>query len=303
VKVKSEFIWMDGKLVPFEEAQVHVLAHTLHYGLGTFEGIRAYRQDDGRAGIFRLKEHIARLFDSARLMQMPIPFTPEEVEQACIDTVRANKAETCYIRPLVFYGANEMGLGARTNPVHVIVAIWPWGSYLGEEGMRIGINAITSSFTRHHPNASLQRAKVIGHYVNSILARYEAQELGYDEALMLDANGYLAEGTGENLFVVKDGRVICPPLANALDGITRRTAVAILERAGHRIHEAFFGRDLVYVADEVFVTGTAAEVTPLRSLDRRPIPAPGPLTTLVQSTYLEGVRGRVDWMRDWITPV
>ena len=299
--IESKYIWMDGKLVPFAEAQVHVLSHTLHYGLGAFEGIRAYKQVGGGGGVFKLEEHLRRLFDSARMCRMKIPFSFEEVHEACLETLRANNFEEAYIRPIVFLGSGAMGLGARSNPVHVTIATWEWGAYLGDEGLKNGIRVATSSYTRHHINANLQRAKIIGHYVNSILARYEADDNGYDEAIMLDQSGFVAEGTGENLFVIRDGVIKTPPTVNILAGITRHTAMQILEHAGYEVKTDLFGRDALYVADEIFMTGTAAEITPVREVDRLPLNAPGPVTKLVQDTYLSGVRGEVEWMREYIT--
>jgi branched-chain amino acid aminotransferase len=302
--IESRYIWMDGKLVPFDQAQVHLLSHTLHYGLGAFEGIRCYRQDSGGGGVFKLKEHLERLMDSAKMCRMTMPFTLDELFNACIETLQANEFEEAYIRPIVYIGEGAMGLGARSNPVRVAVATWEWGAYLGEDGIKNGIRVGTSSYTRHHVNANLQRAKIIGHYVNSILARYEANENGYDEAVMLDHSGYVAEGTGENLFVIREGRVKTPPVVNILAGITRRTAIDIIEREGIRLDEMNFGRDAIYVAEEVFMTGTAAEITPVRECDRLMVGkgAPGPITRMVQQVYSDGVRGRVDWMKPYITP-
>ncbi len=303
MSIRSDWIWMDGELVAYDEAQVHVLSHTLHYGLGVFEGVRSYTQGDGRGGIFRLDEHLRRFVDSARMAQLPMDCDQQTLRDACLETLRRNRMTAAYIRPLAFYGSGFMGLGSRQNKVHVVIAVWPWGAYLGEEGMRRGIRAGTSSFTRSGVNSSLQRAKIVGQYVNSILARYEANDNGYDEAILLDSRGFVAEGTGENLFVIRDGVVLTPPVTNILGGITRQTAIEILRRAGHTVRETFFGRDAIYAADEVFMTGTAAEVTPIRELDRRPIGtgSPGPITRAVQDTYLRGVRGEVDWMRDYIT--
>jgi branched-chain amino acid aminotransferase len=299
--IESQLIWMDGELVPFERAQIHVLSHTLHYGLGVFEGIRSYRQSGGGGGVFKLNEHLRRLYESAKMCRITIPYPMEELSRAVMDTLQANEFEEAYIRPIVFLGSGAMGLGARTNPVHVAVATWSWGAYLGDEGMQQGIRVATSSFTRHHVNANLQRAKIIGHYVNSILARYEAMDNGYDEAIMLDSLGYVAEGTGENLFCVRDGVVKTPQVVNILAGITRRTAFDILLREGIQVHEMPFGRDALYVADEVFLTGTAAEITPVREIDRREVGPPGPITRRVQETYLAGVRGEVPWMRPFIS--
>lgn len=301
--IESRFIWMDGQMVPFADAKIHVLSHTLHYGLGVFEGIRCYRQTGGGGGIFRLDEHLRRLVDSAKMCQMNLPWTREQLSQACIDTLRANEMEEAYIRPIVFFGMGAMGLGARNNPVHATVAVWDWGAYLGREGLDNGIRACTSSFTRHHVNANLQRAKINGQYVNSVLARYEANQNGFDESIMLDPRGYVAEGTGENLFVIRDGEVMTPPVMNILAGITRDTAISILKREGVPLHEGQFGRDALYTADEIFLTGTAAEITPIREMDHRPVGRPGPVTRMVQQTYLSGVRGEVDWMKGWITPV
>ena len=301
--IESKVVWLDGKLVPFKDANVHILSHTLHYGLGAFEGIRSYRQSDGGGGIFKLNEHLKRLYDSAKMCRMVIPFDFETVRQACIDTLAANDFEEAYIRPIVFLGHGAMGLGTRDNPVRLAIATWKWGAYLGDEGIRNGIRVGTSSYTRHHINANLQRAKIIGHYVNSILARYEANDNGYDEAIMLDHSGYVAEGTGENLFIIKDGLVKTPQVVNILAGITRQTAMDIMKHEGVECVEMPFGRDAVYVADEVFMTGTAAEVTPVRECDRLDIGdgKPGPITKLVQEIYQKGVRGDIPWLREYIT--
>lgn len=301
--IESKYIWFDGKLVPYAEANVHVLSHTLHYGLGVFEGIRAYRQTSGGGGVFALDEHLRRLEDSARMSRIPLRYSRAELRAACLETLRANEMEEAYIRPIVFFGAGEMGLGARNNPVHVVIAVWDWGKYLGEEGIRNGIRVQTSTFTRHHVNSNLQRAKVIGHYVNSILARYEAIDNGYDEAIMLDHQGYVAEGTGENLFVARDGVVKTPPVVNILGGITRRTVIDILKHENIPIHEMHFGRDALYIGDEVFLTGTAAEVTPVREVDKRQIGSGsrGPIAKLVQDIFNAGVHGEVDWLKPKIT--
>jgi len=301
VGIESKLIWMDGELVPFDQANIHVLSHTLHYGLGVFEGIRSYRQPGGGGGVFKLDEHIRRLVDSAKMCRMAMPFTAEQLRTACIETLQANDFDEAYIRPIVFLGSGQMGLGARGNQVHVAIATWKWGAYLGADGMNQGIRTATSSFTRHHVNANLQRAKVIGHYVNSILAKYEANDNGFDEAIMLDQHGNVAEGTGENLFVMRDGIVKTPPTVNILAGITRRTAIDILARNGIPVQEMPFGRDALYVADEIFMTGTAAEITPIREVDRREVGDPGPITQMVQDTYLSGVKGEVDWMKTYIT--
>ncbi len=302
MSIRCDVIWMNGELVPYDEAQVHVLSHTLHYGLGSFEGVRSYRQTDtGQGGVFKLDEHLERLFDSARMCRIEVPFSQEQVREAVLATLQANKLKEAYIRPIVFLGHGAMGLGARTNTVHVAVATWPWGAYLGDEGLRNGIRVATSSYTRHHINANLQRAKIIGHYVNSILARYEANDNGFDEAIMLDGSGYVAEGTGENLFVIRHGVIKTPPVVNILAGITRRTAIEILEHEGYTVREMLFGRDALYVADEIFMTGTAAEITPVREVDRLEVGKPGAITQKVQKIYLAGVRGEIEWMRKHIT--
>lgn len=304
MSIQADFVWFDGELVPFADANVHVLSHTLHYGLGVFEGIRAYEQPDGRAGVWHLDLHLRRFVDSMRMMRTDLPFSQEQLRDACLDTLKANGHKEAYLRPLAFLGMGAMGLGARTNQVHVIVATWPWGAYLGEDGLNNGVALQTSSFTRNHPNSMLQRAKVVGHYVNSIMARYEANENGFDEALMLDHNGFVAEGTGENIFIVRDGVVWTPPLANILPGITRESVMEIFAHEGIEVRESFFGRDALYTADEAFMCGSAAEVTPIRALDRRVIGTgkPGPITKRVQELYLAGVRGKVDWMAHHITP-
>ena len=301
MSIQSSYIWMDGEMVPFENATTHILSHSLHYGLGVFEGIRSYDQVGGGGGIFKLEEHIRRLLDSAKMCRMEVPYTLEEIRQACLDTLIKNEFESAYIRPLIYLGMGGMGLGARNNPVHVSIIVWKWGAYLGDEGIQNGIRVATSSFTRHHVNANLQRAKITGHYVNSIMARYEANDNGFDEAIMLDHSGYVAEGTGENLFIIRDGVVKTPPIQNILGGITRKTAIQILEKEGLKVHEMLFGRDALYISDEIFMTGTAAEVTPIREVDRREVGPPGPITKMVQETYVNGVRGQVDWMKPFIT--
>jgi branched-chain amino acid aminotransferase len=301
--IESEVIWFDGEFVPFAEANVHVLSHTLHYGLGVFEGIRAYAQPDGRAGVWRLREHLKRFIDSCKMMRHECAFSIDTLEAACLETLRRNGLSEAYIRPLAFLGSGAMGLGARSNQLHVVIAVWKWGAYMGDEGLTKGVRLMTSSYMRHHPNSSLQRAKVVGHYVNSILARYEADDAGFDEALMLDQNGLVAEGTGENVFVVEDGAVVTPPAVNILPGITRRSVLEILRHEGIDVSEQFFGRDAFYTADEAFMVGTAAEVTPIRELDRRAIGTgePGPVTQRVQEIYLAAVRGEVDWLTRHIT--
>lgn len=299
---KSEFIWLDGELVPWDRAQVHVLTHTLHYGLGVFEGVRCYETTDHRSAVFRLRDHTRRLFQSARILNLTIPFTEDAIDAACLETIRRNKLRECYIRPLVFLGEGEMGLRATSNPVRVTIVVWPWGSYLGDEGVRNGIRVKTSSFQRFHVNTLMTKAKAVGHYVNSILANQEAVRSGYDEALMLDTDGFVAEASGENLFIVRDGIVKTPPLTSVLPGITRATIITLLRERGHTLVEERFTRDEVYIADEAFFTGTAAEVTPVRELDDRPVGTgkPGPVTAAMQEAYFALIRGGDPRHLDWL---
>jgi branched-chain amino acid aminotransferase len=301
---KTERIWFDGKLVPWDEAQVHVLTHTLHYGLGVFEGIRCYECHDGRSAIFRLREHIDRLYGSAHVLDLPVPFPRAQLMDACVETVRANGLRECYIRPIVFMGDGDMGLGART-PSRVAVAAWAWGAYLGDEGLKNGIRVKTSSFARFHPNTLLTKSKAVGHYVNSILASREARAANYDEALLLDVDGYVSEASGENIFIVSDGLVKTPPLPTILGGITRQAVLRMLEDLGVPTREERITRDEVYLADEAFFTGTAAEVTPIRELDDRRIGegTPGPMTRRLQDLFFATVRGRDDRYRSWLTYV
>ena len=302
--VKADQIWMDGKLVPWDQAQVHVLTHSLHYGLGIFEGIRCYKGEKGSA-IFRLKEHIARLFASAHIMKMKLPYAPEQLEAAVVETVRANRLEACYIRPIAFIGAGEMGLYVKENPIHVAIAAWSWGTYLGDEGLRNGIRVKISSYARHHVNISLTRAKVTGYYVNSQLAKYEAKEAGCDEALLLDTEGYIAEGPGENVFLVRKGVLKTTPLTSILDGITRDSVLQLAREAKIPVDEARFTRDDLYLADEAFFTGTAAELTPIREVDGRTIGGgkPGPITRQLQERFFSIVRGADSAHRAWLTPI
>ena len=291
---KVDKIWFDGKLIPWEQANVHVLTHTLHYGLGVFEGIRCYKLRDGRSAIFRLEEHIRRLFDSAHICMLPMPYTQDEIVEACLQTVRENDLDECYLRPIAFMGDGEMGLGARTNKTHVSVIAWRWGAYLGEEGLKRGIRAKVSSFQRAGVNALMSKGKINGHYVNSILAKREVQAIGYDEAIMLDTQGYVSEASGENIFVVRDGEVATPPMGvSILAGITRNSVMRVMEGLGLTVHERLISRDELYIADEVFMVGTAAEVTPVRELDDRKIGegSRGPITEKVQTAYFDAVRG------------
>ncbi len=295
-------IWKDGELVPWREANVHFLTHTLHYGLGVFEGVRTYKTDDGSA-IFRLEDHTSRFYDSARILGMDIKFTPDELNEAQRIVVRENGLKSAYIRPLAFYGSEGMGIRAQHLQTHVFIAAWEWGAYLGDEGLEKGIRVKTSSFSRMHVNVSMCRAKACGHYINSIMALHEALANGADEALLLDTEGYVMEGTGENIFIVRKGKVITPDLTSALEGITRDTIITLINEMGLSLVERRITRDEVYIADEAFFTGTAAEVTPIRELDGRIIGsgARGPITEKLQSKYFEVVNGRCKRHRHWLT--
>ncbi len=298
-------IWMDGRLVEWRDAKVHVLTHTMHYGCGAFEGVRAYKTAQGTA-IFRLREHTQRLFDSAKILRMDIPFSFDEAMQAQIDVVRTNGFESCYIRPLVWIGDKKLGVSPRGNTIHLMVAAWPWGAYLGEEGMARGIRVKTSSYTRHHVNITMCNAKAVSNYTNSILANLEVTGDGYDEALLLDPQGFVSEGAGENIFVVRDGVLHTPDLSSgALNGITRKTVFAICADLGLTVKEKRITRDEVYVADEAFFTGTAAEVTPIRELDGVQIGrgSRGPITERIQSAFFDIVGGRNPKYADWLTLV
>lgn len=295
-------IWFDGQQVPWREAKTHVLTHTLHYGMGVFEGVRAYRAKHGTA-IFRLHDHTDRLFRSAHILRMRIPYTKDDINQACIDAVKNNSLETAYIRPMCFYGAEGMGLRADNLLVHAIVAAWSWGSYLGQTALEQGIRIKTSSFTRHHVNITMCKAKANGNYMNSMLAFQEALECGYDEALLLDNEGYVAEGSGENIFIVRNGCLYTPDLTSALEGITRDTVITLARDQGLQIIEKRITRDEVYIADEAFFTGTAAEVTPIRNIDGRVIGngSRGPVTEKLQTLYFDLVHGRHDDYGNWLT--
>ena len=297
-------IWLDGKFVPWRDAKVHVLTHTLHYGLGVFEGVRAYKAAQGTS-IFRLKEHTNRLFRSAHIMNMRIPFDKDTINDAQRAVVRENKLETAYLRPMCFYGSEGLGLRADNLKVHVMIAAWSWGSYLGADGLEKGIRIKTSSFTRHHVNISMCKAKANGQYINSMLALQEAMGCGYDEALLLDPEGYVAEGSGENIFLVRDDVIYTPELTSALDGITRDTIIRLAGEFNIPVKEKRITRDEVYIADEAFFTGTAAEVTPIRELDNRTIGSGrrGPVTEKLQSAYFDLVHGRAEQHLDWLMPV
>jgi branched-chain amino acid aminotransferase len=301
---RDGFIWYDGKLVPWRDATTHVLTHSLHYGLSVFEGVRAYKTVSGTA-IFRLKEHTDRLFASAHIYRMPMPYDKATLIEAHKEVVRANALESCYLRPIAFYGSEKMGVSPRGALTHVAIAAWPWGAYLGEEGLEKGIRVKTSSYSRHHVNVNMARAKFAGTYPNSILANMEATEDGYDEALLLDVDGFVAEGAGENLFMVKDGVIYEPEIASALMGITRNTVITLAAELGYKVIAKRLTRDDIYIADEAFFTGTAAEVTPIRELDNRTIGAGsrGPITEKLQSLFFDVVNGKVPAHADWLSPV
>jgi branched-chain amino acid aminotransferase len=300
---KVEKIWMDGQLVAWDEARVHVLTHTLHYGLGVFEGIRCYRRADGRSAVFRLEEHIERLFESAHIADMVIGFTPKQVSQACLELVRANNLDECYLRPLAYLGEGAMGLYGRDNPVRLCIAAWRWGAYLGDEGLERGIRAKISSFSRPGVNVAMTKAKIVGSYVNSTLAKREAIAAGFDEAIMLDPQGYVAEASGENIFVIKRGKIATPPLGGSiLGGITRDAVLTLCKELGLEAVERMISRDELYTADELFFTGTAAEVTPVREVDGRMVGAGarGPLTKRLQDRFFQLVRGPETWHPEWL---
>ena len=302
---KTERIWFNGALIPWDAAQVHILTHTLHYGLGVFEGIRCYRGDDGSSAVFRLREHVERLFHSAKIVEIAMPYTREGIESAIADTLRANGMKEGYIRPLVYLGAGAMGLLPKDNPPQVAIIVWPWGAYLGEEGLERGIRAKVSSYTRHHPNVSMTKSKTCGDYVNSILAKREVTRLGYDEAIMLDTNGLVSECSGENLFIVRRGVLKTPPLVSVLEGITRDSVIKIARDKGIEVIETQLTRDEVYCADEVFLTGTAAELTPVREIDDREIGSGsrGPVTKTIQTTFFDAVKGRDRKYESWLTRI
>ncbi len=301
---RDGYIWYDGRLVPWRDATTHVLTHSLHYGLSVFEGVRAYKTVSGTA-IFRLKEHTDRLFNSAHIYMMRIPYDRETLMEAQKEVVRANELESCYIRPIAFYGSEKMGVSPKGAKVHVAIAAWPWGAYLGAEGLEKGIRVKTASFARHHVNVTMARAKVATTYANSILANVEATTDGYDEALLLDTEGFVAEGAGENLFIVRDGVIYEPEIASALTGITRSSVIALAAELGYQVVSKRLTRDDIYIADEAFFTGTAAEVTPIRELDNRVIGEGhrGPVTTRLQSLFFDVVNGKVPAHADWLAPV
>ena len=297
-------IWMDGSFVDWADANVHVLTHSLHYGLAAFEGIRCYKGKSGSA-IFKLQEHVDRLFESAHIAMMTIPYDKKQVAEAIVETVRVNKLDACYIRPLVYIGYGAMGVYPGDNPIKLAIAAWKWGSYLGDDALANGMRARVSSFTRHHVNVSMTRGKISGYYVNSILAKREAKADGYDEAILLDPEGYVSEGTGENIFLVRKGRMKTTPLTSILEGITRNAVIDLAREQGIAVLEERFTRDEMYIADEVFVTGTAAELTPVREIDNRRIGAgkPGPITLALQKRFFSIVRGEDPSHESWLTRV
>ncbi|WP_428311975.1 branched-chain amino acid transaminase [Hydrocarboniphaga sp.] len=301
---RDGYIWYDGKMVPWREATTHVLTYTLHYGAGCFEGVRAYETPKGTA-IFRLQEHTKRLFNSAKIIGMEMPWSQQELNEAQLEVLRVNKLKEAYLRPMVFYGSEGMGLRATGLKTHVIVAAWTWGAYLGADNMERGIRVKTSSFQRHYVNSSLCRAKANANYLNSSMALNEVLKDGYDEALMLDPEGYVAEGSAENIFVINDGVISTPDVTSALDGITRRTVIKLAQDMGYTVRERRITRDELYVCDEAFFTGTAAEVTPIRELDNRPIGSGsrGPITQKLQATYLAQVKGQREQYPEWLSPI
>jgi branched-chain amino acid aminotransferase len=301
---KTEKIWMDGGFVAWDDAKIHVLTHTLHYGLGVFEGIRCYKAKEGSA-IFRLDEHVDRLFDSAHIFIMEIPYSKKEIKAAIIETVKVNKLRECYIRPLVYIGYGAMGVYPKGNPINVSIAVWPWGAYLGDEGIEKGIRIKVSSFTRHHVNVDMTRGKVCGYYVNSQLAKTEAIRCGYDEALMLDTEGYVSEASGENIFIVRDGQIKTTPLTSILEGITRDSIIQIAKDNRIAVKEERFTRDELYISDEAFLTGTAAEVTPIREVDGRVIGKGerGKITRKLQSIFFDIVKGNNGNYESWLTRI
>jgi branched-chain amino acid aminotransferase len=299
---ESKKIWMDGKFVNWADANVHILTHTLHYGTGAFEGIRCYKTKTGSA-VFRLQEHVDRLFDSCHILKIDPPFSQKEISRAIIDTVKVNKLKECYIRPLVYIGYGAMGLYPKNNPIKVAIAVWPWGAYLGEEGIKNGIRAKISSFARQHVNATMTKSKTCGDYVNSTLAKCEALACGYEEALLLDTSGVISEGTGQNIFIVRDGVLITPPLPSILEGITRKSIIEMARKGKIELSETNITRDEIYIADEVFLTGTAAEVTPVREVDGRTIGSgkPGPVTKKMQGLFFKIVKGEAKAYKSWLT--
>jgi branched-chain amino acid aminotransferase len=303
--MKTEKIWLDGEMVRWEDAKVHVLTHALHYGTAYFEGIRCYELADGRSAVFRLQEHMRRLADSGQILGFPLPYTVEQLCQAALAVIRANKLKECYVRPLAFLGLGELGVYAPMNPVNVCIAVWPWGAYLGDAGLQNGIRAKVSSYTRHHVNVMMTKSKTSGNYVNSVLAKAEVKKGGYDEAIMLDTEGYVSEASGENIFLVRDGKIKTAPLTSILPGITRDSIITLARDKGYQVVEERFTRDELYIADEAFFTGTAAELTPVREVDDRQIGAGtrGPVTEDIQKTFFEVIKGKHSKYSKWLVYV
>jgi len=305
MSLKTEKIWLDGKLIPWEDAQVHVLSHALHYGTGYFEGIRCYAVADGRSAVFRLAEHMRRLADSGKILGFPLPYSEAKLCAATLELIRVNKLKECYIRPLAFVGLGELGLYAPNNPINVCIAVWPWGAYLGDEGIRNGIRAKVSSFTRHHVNVMMTKSKSTGNYINSVLAKHEVKKAGYDEAIMLDAEGYVSEASGENIFMIRDRKIKTTPLTSILPGITRDSIITLARDKGYSVIEERFTRDELYTADEAFFTGTAAELTPIREVDDRQLGAGrrGPVTEDIQQSFFDIIKGKNHNYEHWLTYV
>lgn len=305
MSLKTEKIWLDGEMVPWEDAKVHVLTHALHYGTAYFEGIRCYALADGRSAVFRLKEHMRRLADSGKILGFPLPYSEEKLCEATLEVVRANQLKECYIRPLVFVGLGDMGLYAPNNPVNVCIAVWSWGAYLGDEGLQNGIRAKVSSYTRHHVNVMMTKSKASGNYINSVMAKHEVKKAGYDEAIMLDAEGYVSEASGENIFIVRDRKIKTTPLTSILPGITRDSIITVARDKGYELIEERFTRDELYSADEAFLTGTAAELTPIREVDDRQIGAGrrGPVTEELQKMFFDIIKGKNRKYEKWLAHV
>lgn len=299
----TEKIWLDGKLINWADAQFHLLTHAIHYGSSVFEGVRSYEIEGGKGAVFRLDEHVRRLFDSAKILEMEIPYAPEQVRDAIVETLQANGLTAAYIRPIAFMGAGDMGLFVKTNPIHMAVAAWVWGTYLGDDGVANGIRVRVSSFQRMHVNTHMTKSKAGGNYINSILAKREAMRDGYDEAIMLDTDGYVSEASGENIFLVRHGKIKTPPLTSILEGITRDSVMQVAADLGLELSEQRFTRDELYIADEIFLCGTAAEITPVREVDGRPVGTgkPGPVTTQVREAYFKAVEGKDPKYKKWLT--
>jgi len=305
MSLKTEKIWLDGKIIPWEDAKVHVLSHALHYGTGYFEGIRCYQLANGRSAVFRLREHMQRLADSGKILGFPLPYSIEQLEQATLEVIRANKLKECYIRPLAFLGLGDLGVYAPNNPVNVCIAVWSWGAYLGDEGLKNGIRAKVSSYTRHHVNVMMTKSKATGNYINSVLAKAEVKKTGYDEAIMLDPEGYVSEASGENIFIVRGGRIKTTPLTSILPGITRDSIITMARERGYEVVEERFSRDELYIADEAFFTGTAAELTPVREVDDRTIGggSRGPITAEIQQAFFDVIKGKNEKYAKWLALV